>query len=291
MDNQHTNLGAAQFMIFSNYSRDIVPSVYTTGTVKNITGTIIKIEEPQVLSITMPKPEVDIPGAARYGIQVNTSNPNVQLDVLTSVDDILGSTLNTVTIQVNASIAVDSQTPWYPEITSGYYYLSTKEYYVFGESTIAAVNNGNGVYTCKPMPKYGSPIIVIDSNGNSLRYISENLNISEIIPVINNKFAECKYTGIDPTTITMNGAPLNGASIINNIIVLPSNISDDNINVTYKLLNAFSVKENTDSIEITTNGGSGHKIYYETGDRHVAYSVDLNPLRNPIPVGFIYVKD
>ena len=279
------------FIVFSvnNEHQELIPDINSEPIIAMSDAQTIKANTTRHFIIRADNPKLYAPDKV-YKLELSSNNPNVILSSDIDVNTI-ESTEPTIDIPVTAEVAIASQTPWYPELVPGYYYLSSDEYYLFGESNVMVEKIEDNKYKVSPLPKSGSPIIVMGEDGTIFTEVHDGLEITDEAEVINNKYLKLSNTGIDVNTLLINNEVIEGVSVINNIVILPSDIFDDTIVVRYKLANSFYVEEFEDHLIITVHGGQNHSVYYETGSKYIARHIDLNPLRNSINVGFLYIKD
>lgn len=270
--------------IYKEFNKDIEldPVIGTTGLKTIISNTVERFD------VVMDNPKLMAPGK-NFVLSLESDNPNISLKTEFDINSVGDEAV--ITVPVTAEMVIASQTPWYPELTPGYYYLSSDEYYLFGGKEVEVIMVEENKYKTSPLPKAGSPIIVTGLNNTVFTQVLNGLEIEEEIEVINSRYLKLSNTGIDVDTLLLNGQSDSGISVVNNIVILSSDTFDDTIIVRYKLTNSYFVEEKEDHLIITVHGNGPHSISYETGSANVAKHIDINPLRNPISVGFLYIKD
>jgi hypothetical protein len=151
--------------------------------------------------------------------------------------------------------------------------------------------SSENTYTLPGIYDPGSPIIVKDILGNSFTEVVDSITIEEDVEIIENKYIHAKYNNIDTSTIFINDELTTAVTVINNIIVLPTDTNDSTINIRYKVNNSFVVYQVDGVTKVTVHGGMGHGVYFEVGSQYTPSDIDINPLRSSGISGFLYIKE
>lgn len=188
---------------------------------------------------------------------------------------------------------------------------------VYSQAKVTVNENNEAVVT--PVPRQGSPIVVRDATGTELTQVAfvdesgrPTLTNTETLRVGDEPILALTYANIDLDTLEVwvdeehsnNYTKIDGYVLCNNILYLPKRYAKGTpVRVSYRIKRSFVVDANyepdADYALIRLHGAVLDEsreitVRYETSEQAAYYratEVDLNPMRNLLSEGFLYLAD